>query len=158
MNTEQYNSVREAVHKFCISTGIPDDAWEDAFQTTVLKYLESGRDWPDPKPNAFFIRGTLWNYLKDIRNPMVSIPEGLVDQDEGFDSFVIDDKDKLDRVLQKMDPRVAESLYLRYVAGLPYKTISDLMDVPVTTLNNWFKRSKEYLRDRLEDPQSGDAA
>ena len=78
MNDDQYNSVRQAVEAWAISRQ-GEDWWytygEDAFQESMVKFLNSGRPWPEQNPNSYFIAATFRNFLNGIRHDSVYLTD-----------------------------------------------------------------------------------
>lgn len=155
MNDDQYNSVRQAVEAWAIRRQ-GEDWWytrgEDAFQESIVKFLNSGRPWPEQNPNSYFIAATFRNFLNEIRHDSVY----LTDQTDTLQDIPQDtEKDNLQGDLKvDLGSQQQEALYLHVVRGLSYKQVADYFNVPVTTITNWLHRVKAQLGELHGDPDS----
>jgi hypothetical protein len=52
-------------------------------------------------------------------------------------------------VLARLDPRHRQALLLRTTSGLPYRTIADMLRVPVATAKHRIFRARQQLREEL---------
>ncbi|MBS3903088.1 MAG: RNA polymerase sigma factor [Anaplasmataceae bacterium] len=59
-------------------------------------------------------------------------------------------KELLDQTLQKIDPKYREVLVLYYYEDLDYKTISEILEIPISTVGVRLKRGKESMRKIIE--------
>lgn len=155
MNDDQYNQVREAVERWA-QKRFDNDWWnsfgEDAFQESIVKFLNSGRPWPDRNPNGYFIAATFRNFLNDRRHDGVI----LSDQTDNLQDIAEDiQEDNLQGTLKvDLGTQQQEALYLNVVRGLSYKQVADYFNVPITTITNWLHRAKTHLGDLNGSPDS----
>jgi RNA polymerase sigma-70 factor (ECF subfamily) len=59
-------------------------------------------------------------------------------------------KDLLDKTLDQIDPKYREPLVLYYFEDLDYKTISEILEIPISTVGVRLKRGKESMRKLIE--------
>jgi len=59
--------------------------------------------------------------------------------------------DKLKNTLSALSVRQKEAMYLRYVEGLTYEQISDMMQIKTQSVYNLIFRSIQFLKDQLKD-------
>lgn len=62
----------------------------------------------------------------------------------------LDAKILTDEGLKKLDPKYREAIVLFYIEGLSYKEISDVMQVPVSTVGIRIKRAKEIIKSTIK--------
>jgi len=59
--------------------------------------------------------------------------------------------------LARLDPRHRQALLLRATSGLPYRTIADMLHVPVATAKYRIFRARQELREELNHSNGGSA-
>ena len=72
--------------------------------------------------------------------------------DEGLFSGDFGDKERLHRALEKIPPREKLILKLFYFDGLSYRTIAEILKIPVNSVSPLLIRAKDSLRKHAEIP------
>jgi RNA polymerase sigma-70 factor (ECF subfamily) len=89
---------------------------------------------------------------KRSRNPLTLVdfdtflPHPIYDDPDVAEKEREEIKDKINRGIEKLTPKYREILILNYLEELPYKEISTVLQIPVSTVGVRIKRAKEALR------------
>ena len=62
----------------------------------------------------------------------------------------LDAKILTDECLKSLEPKYREAIVLFYIEGLSYKEISDVMQIPVSTVGVRIKRAKEIIKSTIK--------
>ncbi|ADG75070.1 RNA polymerase, sigma-24 subunit, ECF subfamily [Cellulomonas flavigena DSM 20109] len=130
---------------------------EDLTQQALVRTYTA---WPrvrDGNPTAY-ARRVLVNLRTDTwrrrRREVLSPPDELPDLAAPQDTTT-EDRDQLDRALQRLTPRQRRVVVLRYLVGLSEREVADDLHVSVGTVKSTASRALASLRDSLTDPSTG---
>jgi RNA polymerase sigma-70 factor (ECF subfamily) len=70
--------------------------------------------------------------------------------DDGSESLLFDDINKLHRVLKTLSPEHKEAIVLRFFEEMSYQEISDIMGCSIGTVRSRIHYAKEELRRKME--------
>ena len=156
--TVVYNRYSHPVHAYCISMINDRDHAEDIFQETFCKFyhhINNGGDIKNIKALLFTIaRNKCLNYYRD-KKEVVSIE----DMDFGFDETNNYDNNELFNLvmmaLDNLEPIYKEAFILKEIDGLPYKEITELLNINLSNAKSRVARAKmkiiQMLTPYLED-------
>jgi RNA polymerase sigma-70 factor (ECF subfamily) len=74
------------------------------------------------------------------------LPQQAIVNDIHQDLFNKEIRQKLDSILNKLDPRYREPIILYYFEEMNYKEISEIMRMPISTVGVRIKRAKEKIK------------
>lgn len=135
-----------------------DDA-QDLLQEVFIKVYQNLNDFDqDLKFSSWLYRiahnQVISNYRRNKSRPQLS----LFDLDmESYENFVSDFdvshnldqkilKEKMSRVLEKLDIKYREVIILKYLEDRTYEEISDIIKKPVSTVGTLLRRAKQELQ------------
>ena len=154
--TEMYDRYSSRIFMYCrkILGNMP--AADDAFQETFALFLKTlSPDREMTNLPAYLIR-IARNVCLRVRQRAQSHPEVLFNESL-YESPRQDSKletDELSRLLSLaldiLPDDQREALILQAYEDMSYQEISELMNVPLTTVRNWIVRAKRKLREALE--------
>jgi RNA polymerase sigma-70 factor (ECF subfamily) len=64
-------------------------------------------------------------------------------------------KEEVEKTLEKIEEKYREPLYLNYIEELPYKDISEIMKIPISTVGVRIARAKKLMRNILNSQYYG---
>lgn len=162
--TEHYNTLlRIAVQH----TGNRTEA-EDIVQDTLLKLLESGKEFRDQEhAKAFLIRSTVnrcFDYLKSARRTrniaLSEAGEDMLPADNG--GLGSEQTQEVLAAIRTLRPEYRNVIYLYYYEEYSIREIAAILRKSSNTVSSWLTRARDQLRGVLEDEQGdllrGDAA
>jgi RNA polymerase sigma-70 factor (ECF subfamily) len=162
--TEHYNTLlRIAVQH----TGNRTEA-EDIVQDTLLKLLESGKEFRDQEhAKAFLIRSTVnrcFDYLKSARRTrniaLSEAGEDMLPTDNG--GIGNEQTQEVLAAIRTLRPEYRNVIYLYYYEEYSIREIAAILRKSSNTVSSWLTRARDQLRGVLEDEQGdllrGDAA
>lgn len=155
-----YKSFINDLYAYGISLGGDKEAVRDAIQDVFMKIYFGEKDFSSIDHLKYFLLKSLKNELynlykskaysattdisEDILN--FSITTTVLDQ-------IIDDEDriiikhKIETLLAKLTSRQKEAIYLRYIQGLEYLEIAEILDMTPHAARKLISRSMKRLRD-----------
>ena len=126
---------------------------EELTQETMVRLLRSHGQLREPDqfiPWAFRIATNLWRderrRLRAVRRlpvPPQSSDEPSAEQQELTRKVI--------RQLERLPEVYRVALTLRYLEGLDYDTMSEILDTPLVTLRSHIARGRQLIRRQLED-------
>jgi RNA polymerase sigma factor (sigma-70 family) len=136
---------------------VPADVADDLAQETFLRLL-SHKKIERMSISISYLFRIAQNLLRRRYNRLVRSQRHLHDQlkhqmasehkrpNTGFDAFEVD-SDQLGRAIDQLSPKEREVVKLIVCQGLSYSAAAKVMDVPVSTVNNWKFRALSRLRE-----------
>lgn len=125
---------------------------EDVFQDTFLVFLKEDGTREITNLPAFLLRisrNIALNKRREYKKKFVDID----DLDVGFDDKVNEHKEVSELIARALDllpDDQREAVVLQNYEGMSYEEISELKEVPVTTVRNWLVRGKKKLKTILQ--------
>jgi RNA polymerase sigma factor (sigma-70 family) len=83
--------------------------------------------------------------LEDVPFDFVFTPEDSPDNETGADKIKY-----LEKALQELTPRQREAIFLRFVSGLDYNELSNILHINYQAARNLIYRGVEKLREKFE--------
>lgn len=80
----------------------------------------------------------------------IIFPYGHQKKDSNINIDELDAKMLSDEYLKKLEPKYREAIVLFYIEGLSYKEISDIIQIPVSTVGVRIKRAKEIIKSTMK--------
>jgi RNA polymerase sigma-70 factor (ECF subfamily) len=136
---------------------------KDCIQDLFVK-LHNNRASISPTTNPkFYLLFSLKNMILDsiARNkrlayvppedlPFIATYQYFNDQEETEREEEI--KEKFEQVMNMLNPRQKEAIYLRFQLGLPYEEISELLQINYQSTRNLIHRSISKIRENMDFP------
>lgn len=148
---EVYGRVFRYLGKLCAGH---TELAEELTQETMVRLLRSHgqlRNSSQFVPWAFRIATNVW---RDERRRVRAVKQPLSAQAEGGAAGTAEQQELARRVLRQVErlPEVYRvALTLRYLEGLDYETMSEILDTPLVTLRSHIARGRQLIRRQLED-------
>lgn len=148
---ELYSRYSQKIYAYCLRlTGNKEEA-SDVFQETFLNFFNKVHSYDDySNISALLIkiaRNLCVNYTRDKRKHIVLEDYYLITNDTGYEQKEI--LDLISSALELLEFEYKEAFILRQYHGFSYKEISDITDVPESTIRNRFWRAKEKIKQIL---------
>ncbi|SIR25938.1 MULTISPECIES: RNA polymerase sigma factor SigW [unclassified Paenibacillus] len=140
---------------------------EDAVQETFLRVFRNMERYDESMKFSTWIYRITTNLAIDRlrrRKPGFSLDAEVPEHDglDGYSMFASEDASPEDEVLlsetqriiraaiETLPPKYKSVMVLRYLEDLSLQEISDVLDMPVTTIKTRVHRGREFLRKKLE--------
>lgn len=110
-----------------------------SFDDYILKMAEREalKALIEARRNAFMLRQEASEYINEI------IPEDLLIEKEF--------RKALFTAINNLNPKFKKVIFYKYFANLTLKQISDLMDVSLSSINEWHKKAKKEIEESIQD-------
>lgn len=148
---ELYAGHKQGVYYYCTRFLGDQPAAEDIFQEVFLNLLERVRGGSEIENVQGYLlrsaRNRCLNVIRDRKYPK-DVDE-LQDFLPGGDRIMVGEFDDLDDALQELPAANREALLLREYEGYSYDEISQMTEVPVTTVRKRIFRARQRLRQLL---------
>ncbi len=130
---------------------------EDASQEAFIKAFKHLRSYnPEFRFSTWLTRITT-NTCSDMlrkRRDLTPLDEAfeIADKGETPEDYAVrkDKKEKLDYLVNALDPKYKQPLLLYHVSGLKYEEIAEHMRVPMSIVKNRIFRARKMLKEALE--------
>ncbi|MBC8464799.1 MAG: RNA polymerase sigma factor [Parcubacteria group bacterium] len=133
------------------------DDREDALQNVFIKAYEHIQGYDAKRPFSPWIYRIAHNEFVNVlrrqkREPIspfdfdTLFPHPIAPEKSDTESIRNEDEETIDACIQEIDPKYREVLILYFYEELDYKTIADILHVPISTVGVRIKRGKEKLK------------
>lgn len=145
------------MYSYGIRLGVPADTAEDFIQDIFVRLLlNPGRisEVKNMKAYLMFAMKNHWqNHLRDSKH-LVDITDKGADfsVEESALDCIIDNEERarvskrLNRMLTALTPRQREAVFLRYIYGLPYEDVAQLLEMSIPSARNIVSRALRQMR------------
>lgn len=152
-----YRAHVQDMYSYGIRLGIPADTAEDFIQDIFVRLLlNPGRisEVKNMKAYLMFAMKNHWqNHLRDSKH-LVDITDKGADfsVEESALDCIIDNEERarvskrLNRMLTALTPRQREAVFLRYIYGLPYEDVAQLLEMSIPSARNIVSRALRQMR------------
>lgn len=156
-----FETFLDPLYRYGIKFVSDESLVKDCIQDLFVK-LHNNRASLSPTSNPkFYLLFSLKNMILDAiaKNRRVTyvLPEELplianyrYDDDLDESEYNEDIKEKFDKVMNMLNPRQKEAIYLRFQLGLSYEEISELLQINHQSARNLIHRSISYIRKNME--------
>ena len=151
LTEEVYGRVFRYLGKLC---GGHTELAEELTQETMVRLLRAHGQLRDARqfiPWAFRIATNVW---RDERRRLRTAQPPSSFRTEGAVAGTAEQQELARRVLRQVE-RLPETyrvaLTLRYLEGLDYESMSEILDTPLVTLRSHIARGRQLIRRQLED-------
>ena len=156
-----YNSHIDKLYSYGIHLGFHSEACKDAIQDVFYKLYVSSSSENLSKVNniAAYLFISLKNRLIDISREDSKIEKvELINQSFSIDVTILDNiidaekavvlKNRVEDLLKSLTPQQREAVYLRYMQGLNYNEISELLNINPDSARKLMFRAMKKLREQ----------
>lgn len=148
---ELYSRYSQKIYAYCLRvTGNKDEA-NDIFQETFLNFFNTAKlNHENTNISGLMItiaRNLCINYTRSKKMHIVLEDYNLMTNDTGYEQKEL--LDLISNALELLEFEYKEAFILRQYHGFSYKEISDITDIPESTIRNRFWRAKEKIKEIL---------
>lgn len=133
------------------------DDREDALQNVFIKAYEHIQGYDTKRPFSPWIYRIAHNEFVNVlrkqkREPVAPFdfdtifPHPVAREETDAESIRMEDEKTVEQCMQELDPKYREVLILYFYEELDYKTIADVLHIPLSTAGIRIKRGKEKLK------------
>ncbi len=149
--TELYQRHSQRIYQYCRRICVNDELASDVLQETFLKLLNAAQSKQVMTNIPGFMLRIARNHCLDIRkkqNKQVTFDNiEIPSYDISLESKEL--KHLLVIALDALPDEQKEAIVLQAYSGLSYQEISEITNVPISTVRNWVVRGKKKLREIL---------
>lgn len=154
-----YNFHFDKLYSYGIHLGFHSEACKDAIQDVFYKLYLSGENLSKVNNIAAYLFISFKNRLIDISREDSKIQKvELINQSFSIDVTILDNiidaekavalKNKVEELLKSLSPQQREAVYLRYMQGLNYYEISELLNINPDSARKLMFRAIKKLREQ----------
>lgn len=152
-----YRAHVQDMYSYGIRLGVPADTAEDFIQDIFVRLLlNPGRigEVKNMKAYLMFAMKNHWqNHLRDSKHVICIEDRGSdFSVEESALDCIIDNEERariskrLNRMLTALTPRQREAVFLRYIYGLPYEDVAQLLEMSIPSARNIVSRALRQMR------------
>lgn len=149
--TELYQRHSQRIYQYCRRICGNDHMASDVLQETYLRFLNSAANHTEMVNIPAYLLRIARNLCLDARKKQMHTisPDDIMipTHDIPFESTEL--RHLLVAALDALPEDHKEAIVLQAYNGMSYQEISDMTNVPVTTVRNWIVRGKKKLRQIL---------
>lgn len=130
---------------------------EDLVQNIFLKAFENIKNFNPKKKFSTWLYAIAHNELVNFLKRKKKMPILLIELDTLLPHSLRDNglresidfenkKEILDKIIEKLEPKYKEPLFLFYFENLSYSEISEILKIPISTVGVRIKRAKEKIK------------
>lgn len=157
-----YNSHIDKLYSYGIHLGFHSEACKDAIQDVFYKLYVSGENLSKVNNIAAYLFISLKNRLIDMSREDSKMQKvELIDQSFSIDVTILDNiidaekavvlKNRVEELLKSLSPQQREAVYLRYMQGLNYNEISELLNINPDSARKLMFRAMKKLREQSSE-------
>jgi RNA polymerase sigma factor (sigma-70 family) len=130
---------------------------EDALQNVFIKAYEHIQGYDPKRPFSPWVYRIAHNEFVNVlrkqkREPLspfdfdTIFPHPIAQETSDAESIRAEDEETVEHCMHTLDPKYREVLTLYFYEELDYKTIADVLHIPISTIGVRIKRGKEKLQ------------
>lgn len=157
-----YNYYADKLYSYGINLGFESETCKDAIQDVFIKiHTLRTRLLGTQNPASFLFKSYKNRLIDIVRSNKGELNIDTIQHTFSLNVTVLDDiideeranklKDTIETLLNKLSPTQREAIYMRYIAGMDYSEISELLNIKPESARKLMHRAMEKLRQQSLD-------